>query len=197
MPIDVNGTSISGGTSVTATDSNGNIIFNQNSNGQVTKPQNSSGSTLIPLFSAGMSGSTWSQYVSSGSWGKIPYNYGGGSGYLNVNGCYDLTNSRFTAPWTGFYLFKSHCYIYGNDGGGSWYCHPMYWVNGSSNLRRAGGTLYRIRQYGLYASYGQDTDISELIYLTAGDYVEVYWYSNGNMQSYDPYCYFSGCYMGY
>jgi len=196
MTIDVNGTIITGGNTLKATDGAGNVLYNQNTLGQINKPVNSSGSTLMPLFMAGMSGSGWSQYVSSGTWGKLPFNYSGGSGYQNVGSCYDLTNSRFTAPWTGFYLFKVHCYIYGNDSSGSWYVQPMFYVNGSAMTRRAGGPLCRMRQYGLYATNGQDTDLSELIYLTAGDYVEPWWYANGNMQSYDPYCSFAGSYIG-
>ena len=198
MPIDVNGTVLTGNSSgsFAATDSVGNILYSQSSGGIVSKPQTSSGSSLLPMFMVGMSGSAWEQPVSSATYGKMPFNYTGGQGYQNIGNCYDLTNYRFNAPWQGFYLFKVHNYIYSPAGSYTDYCHPLFYVNGSSNFRRAGGTTYRIRLYGLPSTYAQDTDCCELIYLYPGDYVESWWYNSGQLQSYDPYCAFGGCYMG-
>lgn len=196
MPIDINGTVLTGGTSLKAQDSVGNILYHQNAAGQVFKPTTSSGTPLTPMFMVGMSAAGWTQPVASGSFGVLPFNYSGGSGYLNVGNCYNLTNYRFTAPWTGLYLFKVMNYIYGVSGAViTHYCHPMFYVNGSINARRGGGGLYRMRQYGFPASFGHDTDLCELIYLSPGDYVEAVWYANGTMQAYEPYCSFCGCYM--
>ena len=55
---------------------------------------------------------------------------------------------------------------------------------------------YRIRLYGLTSSYGQDTDICDIVNLTAGDYVEVYNATNGTVQGYAPYSSWSGAYLG-
>jgi hypothetical protein len=196
MPINVNGTTITGGTSLTATDVAGNKLFVQDNLGRISKASDSLNSSLLPMFMVGMSGAAWEQPVTAGTYGKLPFNYSGGSGYRNTGSCYDLTNSRFNVPQQGFYLFKVHNYCYHPDSAVTHYCHPLFYVNGSSNYRRAGGTTYRMRQYGFPGSYGHDTDCCELIYLYPTDYVEAWWYDNSGMQAYDPYCSFSGCYIG-
>lgn len=196
MPIDVNGTTLTGGLSLTATDVSGNKLFVQDNLGRISKASTSSNASLLPLFMVGMSGAGWEQPVTSGTWGKLPFNYSGGDGYRNIGGCYDLTNSRFNVPQQGFYLFKVHNYCYHPDTAQTHYCHPGFWVNGSSGFRRVGAHNLRIRQYGFYGNYGHDTDCCELIYLYPTDYVEAWWYDNSGMQSYDPYCSFSGCYLG-
>lgn len=191
MAIDVNGTIITGGTSFTATDGSGNKLYSQTSAGQVLMPTTSGNSVLLPMFNVG-----WN---SDNSWvdlgGIVPFVYTSGSGYFNVGGCYNTSTYRFTAPWTGVYLFKEHIYIYGNNATIGWYCHPLFLVNGSQTVRRPGGTPYRMRLYGIPASYGQDTDCCELIYLTAGDYVEVYIPRSGTVQGYRSYSSWSGSYL--
>ena len=154
-------------------------------------PRTSSNTALTSLFNVGMGTDTWRNLG-----GVVIFNYTGGGGYTNVGSCYNTGNGRFTAPWTGLYLFKHHIYCYGPDSTYSWYFHPLYLVNGSATLRRPGGTPYRIRQYGLRADYGQDSDCCELIYLTAGDYVEVYTPRSGTMQGYPPYSTYCGAYLG-
>lgn len=191
MPIDVNGTVITGGTTVVATDTTNNKIYEQSTGGIVNMPRTSSGAALLPMFVVGMGTGTWRTFN-----GYVAFTATGGSGYTNVGNCYNTSNSRFTAPWTGLYLFKQHIYIYGNNSTPGWYTHPLFTVNGSSTQRRPGGTPYRMRLYGLYASYGQDTDCCELIYLTAGDYVEVYNPTNGTIQGYESYSAWSGAYLG-
>ena len=190
MPVDISGTTLTGGTTLTVTDSSSNQLFYQDSNGVTYRPRLSGGGTSIPLFNVGWSGG----WITMG--GVIPFAYTGGDGYQNVGSCYNTGNYRFTAPWTGVYLFKQHIYIYGNNSTYGWYCHPQFNVNGSYTVRRPGGTPYRMRLYGLYASYGQDTDCCELIYLTAGDYVEVYVPVSGTVQGYASYSSWSGSYMG-
>lgn len=191
MPIDVNGTIITGGTTVVATDASSNRIYEQSTGGVVNMPRTSAGAALTPLFNVGMNAAGWTDLG-----GVVQWTYTSGSGYTNIGSCFNTANGRFTAPWTGLYLFKHHIYCYGPDSTYTWYFHPQYLVNGSYTTRRPGGTPYRIRQYGLYASYGQDSDCCELIYLTAGDYVEVYCPRSGTMQGYGPYSAFSGAYLG-
>ena len=55
---------------------------------------------------------------------------------------------------------------------------------------------YRIRLYGLPSSYGQDTDICDIVNLTAGDYVEQYNSTYGTVLGYAPYSSWSGAYLG-
>ena len=192
MPVYVSNTTLTGGTSLVVTDASGNKTYQQNSAGQVLLPRTSANTSLNPLFNVGLG--------SNGAWvtlsGAVIFSYTGGSGYTNIGNCYNITNGRFTAPWTGLYLFKHHIYCYGNNSTYTWYFQPLYTVNGSSSLRRPGGPPIRIRQYGLYASYGQDTDCCELTYLTAGDYVNVSLTANGTMQGLDSYSSFSGAYLG-
>jgi hypothetical protein len=190
MPVNVNGTILTGGTSLTATDASSNVIFKQGTSGLVSKPTNSSGTILTPMFNVGMGTGAWRALGSI-----VIFNYTGGSGYLNINSCYNTSNGAFTAPLTGLYLFKHHIYCYGNNDTVTWYFHPLYLVNGSQTLRRPGGTPYRIRQYGLYASYGHDSDCCELIYLAAGDYVQIYTPMNGTMEGYEAYSTFNGSYI--
>ena len=190
MPVNVNGTILTGGTSLSVTDASSNVLYKQSTAGLVSKPTNSGGTILTPMFNVGMGTDTWRDLG-----GIVIFNYTGGSGYLNINSCYNTSNGAFTAPFTGLYLFKEHIYCYGPSDTYTWYFHPMYMVNGSMTLRRPGGAIYRMRQYGLYANYGYDSDCSELIYLTAGDYVQVYCPRSGTMQGYPPYSTFNGSYI--
>jgi hypothetical protein len=192
MPIDLNGTLITGGTSVIAKDSSNNNIYQQLSTGEVMMPTTSEGAPLMPLFNVGWANvNAWSAIN-----GVVPFAYTGGSGYFNVGGCYNTGNYRFTAPWTGLYFFKQHIYIYGNNATVGWYTHPLFLVNGSRSTRRPGGIPYRMRLYGLPANYGYDTDCCEQIYLTAGDYVQVEQPSAGTVEGYQSYSAWSGAYLG-
>lgn len=191
MPIDVNGTTITGGTTVVATDASNNKLYEQSTGGVVNMPRTSAGAALLPMFNVGMGTDAWRAIN-----GVVAFTYTGGSGYTNIGSCYNTTNSRFTAPWTGLYLFKQHIYAYGNSTSYTWYTHPLFTVNGSSTQRRPGGTPYRIRLYGLNTSYAQDTDCCELIYLTAGDYVEVYSPSSGTVEGYGQYSSWCCAYLG-
>jgi hypothetical protein len=192
MPINVNGTVITGGTTVVATDASSNKIYEQSTAGVVNMPRTSANAALTPLFNVGMNSSSgWTDLG-----GVVQWTYTAGSGYTNIGSCFNTSNGRFTAPWTGLYLFRHHIYAYGPDSTYTWYFHPQYLVNGSYTTRRPGGTPYRIRCYGLYANYQQDSDCCELIYLTAGDYVEVYAPRSGTMQGYGPYNTFNGAYLG-
>lgn len=196
MSIDVNGTILSSaGNNLLVTDGS-NKLFQQLSNGITLLPKSSSDTQIIPFFNVGINGGgAWRSWTAA-TWQNVQFNYTGGSGYYNVNNCFNTSTYAFTAPITGFYLFKSHCYIYYPDGSGySYYVHPLFAVNGSNSARRP-GTHYRIRLYGLFASYGQDTDISEIIYLYAGDYVHSMVYAAQAIQYYGDYCSFNGTYLG-
>ena len=192
MPINVNGITINGGSTILVTDDSSNRLYEQSAVGIVNMPRNSAATTLLPLFNVGMNNSGWTNLG-----GVVQWTTGAsGSGYTNIGNCFNTNNGRFTAPWTGLYLFKHHIYSYGPNSTIGWYYHPLYLVNGSSTLRRPGGTPYRMRNYGMPANYGYDSDCCELISLVAGDYVEVYTPRNGTMQGYGPYSAFAGAYIG-
>ena len=192
MAIDINGTILTGGTSLTATDVSSNKVFQQLSTGQTLLPTTAAGASLTPLFSVGTGVTAqWTNIVT----GVQPAGYTGGLGYLNVGGCYNTSTYRFTAPWTGLYLFKQSFFIYQNVTTVTSWVEPFFLVNGSTTVRKVGNPL-RMRLYGRPSSYYHDTDMCEMIYLTAGDYVSVYFAVNGAVQSYDTYNHWSGSYIG-
>lgn len=194
MPVNVGGTVITGGTTVNVTDSSSNVLYNQTSAGIVTKQKTSGGAEYVPMFNVGWGTGGWTSLASTNA---VAFAYTGGDGYYNVGGCYNTSTYRFTAPWTGMYLFKGHIYIYGNNSTYSWYTHPNFRVNdGWGTRRQTTGGPYRIRLYGMRATSGNDTDISELIYLVAGDYVTYSVSTNGTVQGYAQYSAWSGAYMG-
>lgn len=196
MAIDVNSTNISSpaGTDILISAGSGNRLLYQNPNGYIAMSRNSSGNVNTPLFVVGAPNQGWT-YIA----GTIPFNYTGNY-YDNVNGCYNLSNYRFTCTQRGFHLMRYHTYIYGalpaNSTNYTWYCHPNYTINGSFSTRRAGGSVYRMRLYGLWSGYGQDTDNCELMYLYPGDYVEAYIAPSGTVEHHLSYCSFAGFYIG-
>lgn len=169
----------------------GNKVFQQNNVGQVFYPTTTSHAPITPMFNVGMNAGAWTDLG-----GHITFNYTAGSGYLNVAGCYNTGTSKFTAPFTGIYLFKQHVYIYGPDGTYGWYCHPHFSVNDSLTTRRPNSGNYRMRLYGNYANNGFDTDCSEIIYLIAGDNVGVNIPRSGTVQGHGTYSAWSGVYLG-
>lgn len=123
------------------------------------------------------------------TWGKMSTFctdtvYNKGSGYSTVN-------TRFTAPITGPYMMIYTAYTY-SDG----YTHPMFYINGGVTGGGRLNGIYRIRSYGMVANYNQDHQISEILYLTAGDYVEPYSYSYGNCYHWPRYGLFQGVFVG-
>ena len=84
MPINVNGTILTGGTSLTATDASSNVLYRQNTAGIVSKPTNSAGTIVTQMFNVGMGSGAWRSLG-----GIVIFNYTGGNGYLNINGCYN------------------------------------------------------------------------------------------------------------
>lgn len=199
MPLNVDGTIITGGTSIEVTDSSSRQLFRQDNAGRTFKPRFSGGGASIPLFSVGVGNSGWVTYANQ----YVIANYTSGDGYQNVGSCYNTTNGRFTAPWTGVYLFTCHLYCYSTSSAlGPWF-RPMFYVNGSINTRRpnadtSSGAPYRMRLYGIRGTSGFDGEESELIRLVAGDYVNLYFQANASytQRIHQTYSAFKGVFIG-
>jgi hypothetical protein len=194
MPIDINGVTVTGGTSVVASDGT-NKLFQQTSAGIVIGPRTSTDNNTIAMFNVGYQNAEWIGFT-AGQWNVIPFSYTAGNGYYNVNGCYNTSTYRFTAPVTGFYLFKFHAYIYFPDSGLNRYCHPGFTVNSDVARNGTGAHPYKIRQYGIPANYGQDTDMCDMFYLNAGDYIQAVMYVGNGIQVYAAFSSFNGSFLG-
>lgn len=191
MPIFINDLTIENDGNLKIKTAGGDPIYEQSTSGIVNMPRDNGGSTLLPMFYVGYRSANSQSFSGVNIWNDT-----GNPGYVNINNCYNTTNGRFTAPWTGLYLFKMHIYASGSDGSGAWYYHPLFLVNGSRTTRRPGSVPYRMRNYGLYASYGFDSDCCELIYLTANDYVQTEHVMSGSFVGAGTYSTFSGAYLG-
>lgn len=125
----------------------------------------------------GLASDTWSimSYLNT-----TVYNKGGG-----------FSASRFTAPVAGSYLLHWTAYHYKSTAVQGHYIHPMFWVNG------AGYGGYRIWAHFQPAGYAFDSEIADIYFLNAGDYVDVKIYCGGGTISlYPAYSMFSGFLVG-
>jgi len=146
-----------------------------------------------PFFVA-YQNSGWITFTGN-AWNTVTFN----TAYSNNGNHYSTVNSRFTAPVTGAYYFEHSSYGYKNPStNADSYTHPTFMVNGNQLLRMASQTVpYRLRSRTYYSSsYSWDTQINDILYLTAGDYVQVYTYCNGTQQWYGYYTHFTGFYIG-
>lgn len=184
MPIDIGGTTVAGAATgqtlkvaYGATD-----ILKVDSTGRTTLP-NTIG------FIAGGTATGWQAYSGANPLQMTCYN----TTVLNVGGCYNTTTSTFTAPVNGTYMFMSSMYHYtGPDPG---YVEMSYYVNGSVTARRP-APFYRIRGYCQPTTYSEDSQMEEIVYLYANDYIQIYhWWSSGT-QYYPIYSVFSGFLLG-
>jgi hypothetical protein len=122
------------------------------------------------------------------------------SASLNVNGCYNTTLSRFTAPVAGMYFFQYCGAHYLKDGANlSYYWHPVFAVNSSQATATASGNInYRLRGHGVSIATYDDGSISQIYKLSLGDYVEIWVFSNGSPLNriYPPYQKWYGILLG-
>ena len=147
-----------------------------------------------PYFIATQNLAQWNNYI-NGGWLVLPLN----NCYVNNGNCYNTGTYAFTAPVTGTYWFEHSSYSYKNPStNADSYVHPTFMVNGNQTARQASATTpYRLRLRTYYSStYSGDTQINDIYYLTAGDYVQVYTYGGGALQWYGQYTHFCGFLIG-
>lgn len=200
MGIDISNTVFgSTGTNLVALDSSGNKLFQQTTDGIILGPQTSGGDTYIPMFNVGWkTPSGWISLGTASTWTKQDFSLttGPGGGYKNVGNCYNTSLYRFTVPWTGLYYFKSSVYIYAPLATFTGWARTSFAVNGGIAQRRAGSYPQPMSCYGIRSDYGMDIDICELIWLIAGDYVELYAYHTGSFEGHTDFSTWSGVYLG-
>lgn len=120
---------------------------------------------------------------------------------VNVNACFNTTNSRFTAPVDGMYFFQASCYLVKDGANAGYYWHPVFGVNGTyspSHNVNPGIPNYRLRGHGMGIATYEDSHITQVYQLYAGDYVEHYIYSTGSPlnRHHVPYQRFTGFLLG-
>lgn len=147
-----------------------------------------------PYFIATQNLAQWNNYT-SGGWQILALS----NAYVNNGSAYNTSTYAFTAPVTGTYWFghSSYSYKYTATNPDS-YLHPTFLINGSTTIRQASQTTaYRLRLRTYYTgSYSGDTQINDIFYLTAGDYVQVYTYSSSTLQWYGNETNFCGFLIG-
>jgi hypothetical protein len=184
MPVIVGNGTIEGGSSTfTVKNSSATVVYQQGIS--TSGYTNNSG---VPAFIAGYASNPGWVLVGSNDWFKV--NQYCTTTVYNRGSYYNTSTTRFTAPITGPYLFIWTAYCYTDT-----YLHPQFYVNGSPSTRRY-NTPYKIRNHGWVANYACDAQIEEVIFLTAGDYVEVYFYSGGTTYAYQYYSLFQGLFVG-
>jgi hypothetical protein len=168
MGFDINGTTLTNNAGLVAT-SAGNQVMKMGPTGVLQRFNGAQ-----PMFRVGGTSGSWTG-INTDGWAVVP---AFDVCDLNIGGCYNVGNARFTVPVDGVYLMAGHSYVQIVNTGG--YIHPMFWVNGASNGRRpSAGALYRIKGHGIVGTYQVDGNICEFLPLLAGDYVQFYNYCGG------------------
>jgi hypothetical protein len=184
MPVIVGNGTIEGGSSTfTVKNSSGTAVYAQGiSTSGYTNNSN------VPAFIAGSASDPGWVLTATEGWAKV--NQYATTTVYNRGSHYSTANTRFTAPITGPYLFIWSTYAYTSN-----YIHPQFTVNGNVATRRY-TTPYKIRNHGWTPDYPCDGQIEEVIFLLAGDYVEVYHYAGGTAYTYPYYGLFQGLFVG-
>ena len=190
MPVFAGNGSLEGGSgALIVKDSSGNTVFAQGVAAGTGGNFGYYSTTSSPGFIAGSASDPGWVTIPSGVWTKV--NQYATTTVYNRGSHYNTSTTRFTAPIAGPYLFIWSVYSYQVN-----YFHPQFAVNGSVSLRR-GEVPYRIRGYGFASNYQTDAQIEEVIYLLAGDYVEVHSIAGGgDAYMYQYYGLFSGVFVG-
>lgn len=149
-----------------------------------------------PYFCATGNTAAW-QNLTTAAWTTIVFN----TTNINNGSGYSTSTGAFTAPVSGTYYFEHslYCQKAGATPLSTDYTHPTFIINGSQTTRQASQTIpYRIRgRTNANGNYSFDTQINDIFYLAAGDYVQVYVYSSRDLQQwYPPYAQYTGFLIG-
>lgn len=186
MPLDINGATVQTSNEALSLTANGITGLNINSSNfpvQATRP----------YFCATGNQAAWQTLIAG--WTVIVYN----TTNVNNGSGYNTSNGAFTAPVSGTYYFEQSMYCQKPGGTVTDYMHPIFIINGSQTTRQASYTTpYRLRGRTYIAgNYNFDTQINDIFYLAAGDYVQVQVYSSVATQGwYPPYAQFTGFLIG-
>lgn len=179
-----------GGSALTVKNSSGSVVFEQGAGAGTGGTFGYFNNTNVPGFIAGSTTDPGWISIATGTWAKV--NQYATTTVYNRGSHYNTSTTRFTAPVTGPYLFIWSVYAYQAS-----YHHPVFAINGNVAGRHVGNqATYRIRGYGYLANYQTDSQIEEVYYLTAGDYVEVYVNAGGVSYTYPYYGLFAGIFVG-
>lgn len=186
MGLDIGGNTITQASSV-LTINTGSATMNLLSAGGVVRPKQCQFQAI---------GNQSLTYVNmANDWNKMPFP----TVITNVNGCYDTVNSRFTAPVAGLYFFQASCWLLKDGASDAYYWHPMFGVNGGVGTKTVNGLpSYRIRGHGWPQAGYEDSHVTQVYELAAGDFVEHYVYSTGSPVNryHAPYQRFTGFLLG-
>lgn len=189
-----NGSSIEGGSSAfRLRNSGGTRVFEQGVSTYGGQNFGYYNNTSVPMFTVMNSQSPNPGWVliTANAWSKASTYLD--TPMLNRESHYSTVNTRFTAPVTGQYMFIYSTYMYSSN-----YSFGSFGVNGSTLTRHGTDTKYRIRNHGFVANYQFDLQMQEVVYLTAGDYLEPFFFgaSGASTYYYPLYSVFSGVFVG-
>ena len=146
--------------------------------GYVTKPAQ-------PFFRAHGSGA-WTTIATGDGTVVFPF----ATEVSDVGGNYDTSNSRFTAPVDGIYVF--HVTTYGKANSSSGYMSFYFRKNGSGSSQ-----MYRLRDYSDEHEKDKSLDYTQVLVLSANDYVDFSANADGDSwQYYGSHCVFQGYLLG-
>lgn len=186
MPLDINGALIKSSNTALNITTNSILGLDVNTFGFPTQAKR-------PFFMAVDSLDGWYQYP-NGGWTNIVLN----TVVKDNTNSYTPSNGRFTAPVSGTYAFQASTYVNKSTAVASNYVHPIFRINDSYTIKQASReTPYRLRVRTYYdGGYSADTQINDIFYLSAGDYVNLHHYSSAAQQWYGTQSFFSGFLIG-
>jgi len=109
-------------------------------------------------------------YRSSAFTGGTPAKIALNAEVFDSNNNFDsTTNNRYTVPVTGYYQFNGNIVFTGGSGSG----FAAYLYKNGSIVLQGNASIY-------YAGpFTGGSSVSGLLYLVAGDYIELWWYGSG------------------
>lgn len=187
MPIDILGATIAGSNNV------GVSITANGVTGLTINPSSFATLGNRPYFIA-QGTASWTAHTAN-NWSNVVLNYE----IVDNGGNYNTSTGAFTAPVSGTYYFEASTYTQKSPStNADSYTHPLFRINDSYTYRQSSATTpYRLKsRTNASSSYSTDTQINDIFYLAAGDYVHFHIYSGGSLQYYPPYSLFSGFLIG-